>query len=93
MGIKFPNLVTALVLAAASTAVTISVQAQDQPVIFRPREMPSEAMNRAFYLQDKSMVDQNDMLRSLQSWWGTYPFPEKMRSGGMEKPRTHSITT
>jgi hypothetical protein len=76
MGIKFPTFLNVLALAVASTTIAIAAQAQDAPVVFRPRETPPEAMNEAFFESDPSMLRQSDFTRAIQSWFGLFPFPE-----------------
>lgn len=78
MGVRTSTFLSALVLAAASTTVSIAANAQDADVVFRPRESVPEAMNRTFYRHSESMTQENDSLRSVQSLLGTFQFPENM---------------
>ncbi|NJN49712.1 MAG: hypothetical protein HC805_08055 [Alkalinema sp. RL_2_19] len=76
MGVRTSTFLSAVVLAAASTTFTIAANAQEDPVVFRPRESVPETVDNAFYSRSESMTQENDSFRSIQSFLGTFQFPE-----------------
>jgi hypothetical protein len=76
MRVRTPHFLSALLLAAASTTVAVSANAQEYGVVFRPRESVPEAVNRTYYRHSESMVQENDSLRAIQGLLGTFQFPE-----------------
>jgi hypothetical protein len=76
MGVRTQTFLSALLLAATSTTIAVSANAQESPVVFRPRESVPDAVNRTFYRHSESMTQENDSLRGFQSFFGTFQFPE-----------------
>jgi hypothetical protein len=75
MRVRTPHFLSALLLAAASTTIAVSAQAQEA-VVFRPRESVPEATNRTYYRHSESMTQENDSLRGIQGLLGTFQYPE-----------------
>jgi hypothetical protein len=76
MGVRIQTFLSALVLAAASTTIAIAANAQEEAVVFRPRESVPDAMDRTFFRHSESMYRENDSFRAMQSTFGTLQFPE-----------------
>jgi hypothetical protein len=52
------------------------VKAQEQPVIFQPRYPIPNQMNREFFRNSESMIDQSDAARAVPTIFGFPEFPE-----------------
>jgi hypothetical protein len=76
MGVRIQPFLSALLLAAASTTIATVANAQESPVVFRPRESVSDAFDRTFFRHSESMNQENDSFRAGQSLLGTLQFPE-----------------
>jgi hypothetical protein len=81
MGFRISNFLSALVLAAASTTTSAIVanaqaNAQEAPVVFRPRESVPEAFTRGFHRYSGNMLQEKDSVRAIQGYLGTFNFPE-----------------
>jgi hypothetical protein len=77
MGFRISNFLSALVLAAASTTTSaIVANAQENPVVFRPRESVPEAFTRTFHRHSSNSLQEKDSIRAVQGFFGTFNFPE-----------------
>ncbi|MGV0027114.1 hypothetical protein [Phormidesmis priestleyi] len=72
MGVRLKNLIGAGVM-AASTLFAVATQAQESPTVFRPRESPPDAMDRAF---NTSVSAFRGPKFTVQTLIGTGSFPE-----------------